>query len=158
MKKILICYFSASGATKSVALKLSKLLNTNLFEIVPETLYSKEDLDWTNENSRSSKEMKNELSRPKTKEKVSNIDDYDTIVLGFPVWWYKEPNIINTFIEENNLDGKDVYVFVTSGSTSVDGSLNSLKQKYPSINFVEGKRLSVNDDFKDWSDIFEKMW
>ena len=157
MNKKLVCYFSASGITKKVAEKISKKLDADLYEIIPLIPYTKEDLDWTNEKSRSSIEMKNELSRPEIKEGRINIDNYDTIILGFPVWWYKEPTIINTFIENYDLTNKDIYVFVTSGSSSVDSSLSSLKNKYPSLNFVEGKRLSLNQEYKDVNDIFEQI-
>ena len=137
---------------KDMDYKFEKIVSLNGTQID-----TKEDLDWTNEKSRSSIEMKNELSRPEIKEGRINIDNYDTIILGFPVWWYKEPTIINTFIENYDLTNKDIYVFVTSGSSSVDSSLSSLKNKYPSLNFVEGKRLSLNQEYKDVNDIFEQI-
>ena len=152
MSRKLICYFSATGITKNVAEKMAKNIDADLYEITPKVPYTKDDLDWTNDNSRSSIEMKNELSRPELKDERINIDNYDAVILGFPVWWYKEPTIINTFIESNNFNGKDVYVFVTSGSSPVDSSLNSLKTKYPNINFINGKRLSLNDEenYTNW--------
>lgn len=153
MSKILISYFSASGVTKSVAEKIASIVNGDLFEIEPACKYTSADLDWTNKQSRSSIEMNDKSSRPEVKEKVSNIDDYDTILIGFPVWWYTAPTIINTFIEENNLENKNVYIFVTSGGSGVDGSFNDLKIKYPNINFVSGKRLNNNvseNDITSW--------
>ena len=153
MKKILIAYFSASGTTKGVAEKISSAINGDLFEIEPVNKYTKEDLDWTNKQSRSSIEMNDELSRPGVKNKVENITEYETILIGFPVWWYIAPTIINTFIEENNLSGKNVYVFVTSGGSGSDSSFNNLKSKYANINFISSKRLTgkESDDFyKDW--------
>lgn len=153
MSKILISYFSASGVTKSVAERISSVVNGDLFEIEPVTKYTSADLDWTNKQSRSSIEMNDKSSRPEVKNKVDNIDDYDTVLIGFPVWWYTAPTIINTFIEENNLENKKVYVFVTSGGSGVDGSLNDLKSTYPNINFVSGKRLSSNvseTDITSW--------
>ena len=142
MNKILVSFFSATGTTKNVAEKIANVVSGDLFEIVPTQKYSNEDLDWTNKQSRSSIEMADRLSRPATKQKISNIDDYDTIVIGFPVWWYTSPTIINTFIEENNLNGKKIYVFVTSGSSTVDGSFNDLLNTYSNLNFISGKRLS----------------
>lgn len=143
MKEI-VCYFSATGTTKLVAQNISEILNTDIFEIVPQELYTKEDLDWRNKESRSSIEMKDENSRPKIKEKL-NTNEYDTIYLGFPVWWYTAPTIINTFIEENDLVNKNIYVFITSGGSSVDDSFNNLKNKYPNLKFIKGIRLTQND-------------
>lgn len=143
-----VCYFSASGTTRLVANKIKECLNCDAFEIEPVTIYTNEDLDWTNKNSRSSVEMNDRSFRPPIKNKLMNIDNYHTIILGFPVWWYTAPTIINTFLEENNLEGKDIYVFVTSGSSSVDGSFNDLKNTYPNLKFIKGSRFQkeVTDD------------
>lgn len=143
MNKILISYFSASGVTKSVASKISATLNGDLFEIVPQEKYSDEDLDWHNSNSRSSVEMNNDAIRPKILNKIDNIFDYDTVLIGFPIWWDLPPRIINTFIEENNLTNKKVYVFATSGGSTISNSFNYLKHTYPNINFINGKLLSI---------------
>lgn len=143
MKEI-VCFFSATGTTKLVAQNISEILNTDIFEIVPQELYTQEDLDWRNKESRSSIEMKDENSRPKIKEKL-NTNEYDTIYLGFPVWWYTAPTIINTFMEENDLSNKNIYVFITSGGSSVDDSFNNLKNKYPNLKFIKGIRLTQND-------------
>lgn len=151
MKK-LVCYFSASGVTRGVALKIADVISADLFEIEPAKKYAEEDLDWTNENSRSSIEMKNRIL-PSIKNKIDNIREYDTVVLGFPVWWYTAPTIINAFIEENDLSNKKIYIFVTSGSSSVDGSFNDLKQTYSNLNFISGKRfigMETNDDINNW--------
>ena len=153
MSKKLVCYFSASGTTKKVAQEISNILESDLFEIEPSEKYKSNDLDWTNKESRSSIEMANDNSRPNIKERVTNINDYDTIIIGFPVWWYREPSIIDTFIEENSLDGKKVYIFITSGGSSVDSSLESLRKKYKNINFVAGKRFTSNvvkSEIIDW--------
>ena len=153
MSKKLVCYFSASGTTKKVAQKISNILESDLFEIEPSEKYTSNDLDWTNKESRSSIEMANDNSRPNIKERVTNINDYDTIIIGFPVWWYREPSIIDTFIEENSLEGKKVYIFITSGGSSVDSSLESLRKKYKNINFVAGKRFTSNvvkSEITDW--------
>ena len=152
MSKILISYFSATGTTKSVAEKLSTIVNGDLFEIEPVNKYTKEDLNWTNEKSRSSVEM-NENIKPDIVRTVSNLENYDTICLAFPIWWYKEPTIIDKFLEENDMTGKKIYVFVTSGSSSVDSTYKSLQNNFPNLNFVSGKRFTGNesdDEYKSW--------
>ena len=149
--KILISYFSASGVTKKVAEELSQLLGGDLFEIEPVEKYTDADLDWRDQNSRSTIEMNDRDFRPAVSKKVENMGDYDKVVIGFPVWWYTAPTIINTFIEENNLSGKDVYIFVTSGGSGVDGGLKDLRAKYPEIKFVDGKRIQqVTNDLATW--------
>ena len=153
MSKILISYFSASGVTKGVAQKIAEATNSDLFEIEPVEKYTKADLIWLNPKSRSSLEMRDKSSRPPIVNKITNISDYDTIVIGFPVWWYTAPTIINTFIEENDLNGKKVYVFVTSGGSSETGSFKSLKEKYPNLNFVDAKRFKGKEElevYRDW--------
>lgn len=142
--KNLVCYFSATGNTKNVALKVSKILKSDIFEIEPEIKYTEKDLDWTNKKSRSSLEFANPESRPNIKNKIDQLNTYDNILIGFPVWWYKEPNIIDTFIEENDFTNKKIYIFVTSGGSSVSSSLDSLKNKYESLNFVSGKKMDLN--------------
>ena len=152
MSKILISYFSATGTTKSVAEKVSTIVKGDLFEIEPVNKYTKEDLNWTNEKSRSSVEM-NENIKPDIVRTVSNLEDYDTICLAFPIWWYKEPTIIDKFLEENDMTGKKIYVFVTSGSSSVDSTYKSLQNNFPNLNFVSGKRFTGNesdDEYKSW--------
>ncbi len=144
MNKNLVCYFSATGTTKEVAEKIASIINADLFVIEPVNKYTSEDLDWTNKQSRTSIEMVDETSRPAIKNKVTNLTEYQNVIIGFPVWWYKEPTIIDTFIEENDLSNKQVYVYVTSGGSTVDGSLESLRQKYSNLNFVSGKRLDMN--------------
>lgn len=144
MNKNLVCYFSATGTTKEVAEKIASIINADLFAIEPVNKYTSEDLDWTNKQSRSSIEMADETSRPAIKNKVTNLTEYQNVIIGFPVWWYKEPTIIDTFIEENDLSNKQVYVYVTSGGSTVDGSLESLRQKYSNLNIVSGKRLGMN--------------
>lgn len=152
MNKTIICYFSATGTTKNIAERLSKILNADTFEIEPVQKYTSEDLDWTNKQSRTTLEMKDESSRPEIKNKLENISEYKNIIIGFPVWWYKEPNIIDTFIEENDLTNKNIYVYVTSGGSTVDGSLKHMKEKYTSLNFISGKTLNnINEEeIKGW--------
>lgn len=152
MSKILVNYFSASGTTKKVAEKICLSLSGDLFEIEPVQKYTNEDLNWMNKNSRSSIEMKDGI-KPEIAKTVPNLNDYDTICLGFPIWWYKEPTIIDKFLEENDMTGKKIYVFVTSGSSSIDSTYKSLKSNFPNLNFVDGKRFTgneSNDEYKSW--------
>ena len=153
MSKILVSYFSASGVTKVVAEKIATIVNGDIFEIEPVNTYTNEDLDWTNKSSRSSIEMNDKSSRPSIVKNVDNIMDYDKVIIGFPVWWYTAPTIINTFIENNDLTNKDIYVFVTSGGSSESGSFNDLKETYPNLNFISAKRFTGNeldDEYKNW--------
>ena len=150
MSKILVSYFSASGVTKRVAEKIANAINGDLFEIEPTQKYTLEDLDWTNKQSRSSIEMEDKTSRPQILNKVLNIIEYNTVILGFPVWWYTAPTIINTFIEENNLEGKDIYVFVTSGGSGSEGSFKDLKNTYRNLKFISNKRFTGRENDEDY--------
>ncbi len=153
MSKILVNFFSASGVTRDVASKIANYIGGDLFEIEPMNKYTNEDLNWNNSDSRSSIEMNDSLSRPDVKSKVSNLSDYDTILIGFPIWWDLAPRIINTFIEENSLENKKIYVFATSGGSSVNNSFNTLKNTYSNLNFVSAKRLTSNvseNDITSW--------
>ncbi len=152
MGKILVSYFSASGVTKGVAEKMANAINGDLFEIEPVDKYTREDLNWLNKHSRSSVEMQDKSFRPQIKSKVENIDEYDTIVIGFPVWWYTAPTIINTFIEENNLANKKVYVFVTSGGSGYEKSFDDLRNTYSKINFVKGRRFKGKETVEEYMD------
>lgn len=153
MSKVLVCYFSASGVTRKVASNLANSIEGDLFEIEPVDIYTAEDLDWTNKESRSSREMANRSYRPELKNKVNNFNDYEKVVIGFPVWWDVAPTIVNTFIESHDFSKKQVYVFVTSGSSSVNGSITDLRRTYPNINFVVGKRFNgseSSDEYKSF--------
>ncbi|MBR3002553.1 MAG: flavodoxin [Clostridia bacterium] len=141
MNKTLVAYFSATGATKRLAERIAKTLEADIFEIKPAVEYTYEDLKWPSRDNRSCIEMKNKKFRPGVLNKLENSAEYDEIFLGFPVWYYTAPTIVNTFIEENNLEGKDIYIFVTSGVTSVERSLKDLKKTYPNISFISGKRF-----------------
>ena len=152
MSKVLVSYFSASGKTKSVAEKVATAVNGDLFEIEPKEKYTIDDLNWMNKESRSSIEMNNNI-KPEIAYNVTNLDKYDTILLGFPIWWYKEPTIIDKFLDENNMLGKKIYVFVTSGSSSIDSTYNSLITNYPNLNFISGKRFTGKEsieEYKSW--------
>ena len=152
MNKKLVAYFSASGITKKVAEEIATIIEADIFQIEPKEKYTNEDLDWTNSESRSSIEMKNSI-KPEIVSKVDNLDNYDTVILGFPIWWYKEPTIIDTFLDENDLSNKKVYVFVTSGSSTVDSTYKSIRTNYSNIEFIDAKRLTTNldkNEILDW--------
>ena len=155
MGKTLVSYFSATGATKRMAEKIAGVLDADIFEIEPTVKYTDEDLKWPSRNNRSCMEMKNKRFRPLVANKLENTEEYDKVVLGFPVWYFTAPTIVNTFIEENEdeLKGKKAYVFVTSGATTVDKSVKDLQKTYPDINFISGKRFHGtfrNRDVLDW--------
>ena len=142
MKKTLIVYFSATGTTKAAAQRLAKEHNADLYEITPEQPYTAADLNWRDKTSRSTIEMKDKSSRPAIKGKCENIADYDTVWIGFPVWWYTAPTIVNTFIEAHDLSGKVLNVFATSGGSTVDGSYNDLKKAYPQYTWGESRLMN----------------
>lgn len=150
--KTLVAYFSATGVTKGAAEKLAEVTGGDLYEIQPEVPYTDADLDWQDKQSRSSVEMADLSSRPAIKGKVENLDDYDTVFIGFPVWWYTAPTIINTFIETNDLKGKTVIPFCTSGGSSIKKSAEDLKKAYPDLNWKEGKLLNriSKEELETW--------
>ena len=153
MNNVLVCYFSASGVTRKVAERLARTIRSDIYEIEPEKKYTGIDLNWRDKRSRSTLEMEDENSRPEIKKRNISLEKYDTIILGFPVWWYTAPRIINTFIEQNDLSGKNIYVFVTSGGSGSEGSFKNLKNMYPNLNFINSRRLrgtESEDDYKNW--------
>ena len=146
MDKILICYFSATGKTEYYAKDMNKIIKGDLFEIEPVEKYSKEDLNWMNDNSRSSREMSDEKNRPAIKNKIENINEYNKIIIGFPIWWYTFPRIINTFIEENDLKNKEVYIYATSGGSGITPCYRAMKQQYSDLNIKDSKLINNLDD------------
>ncbi len=148
MKKTLVAYFSCTGTTEQVSKKVAQVVNGDLFEIIPERPYTKEDLDWQNKNSRSTLEMQDETSRPLIKSRVDNMNEYKTIYLGFPIWWYKAPTIINTFLESYDFTDKKIILFCTSGGSSLTDSYMKLKNKY-NYNFIESSRLDTYMSLED---------
>ncbi len=142
MNKTLVAYFSATGTTKAAAQKLAKELGADLYEITPEDPYTSADLDWRDKGSRSTLEMKDKSSRPAIKGRCERIADYDTVWIGFPVWWYTAPTIVNTFIEAHDLGGKVLNVFATSGGSGVEGSASDLKNAYPQYKWGESRLLN----------------
>ena len=150
--KTLVAYFSATGTTEAVAKDLAEVTGATLYEIKPEVKYTAADLDWTVKTSRSSVEMQNRSSRPAIVKDLENADSYDVIYIGFPVWWYTAPTIINTFIEAYGFKGKTVVFFATSGGSSIDKANSEFKAQYPEINWKEGKTLNQasKSDIKAW--------
>lgn len=142
MSKKLVAYFSASGITESVARNLSQTAGADLYRIQPEVPYTSADLDWMNKKSRSSIEMNDPVSRPAIAAEDLDISSYDVVFLGFPVWWYMAPTIINTFLETYDFSGKTVIPFATSGSSGIENCEKKLQQQYPSINWKSGKLLN----------------
>ena len=140
--KTLIVYFSATGNTRAAAQKLAQEFNADLYEITPEEPYTAADLDWRDKTSRSTLEMNNKASRPAIKGHCDNLADYDTVWIGFPVWWYTAPTIVNTFIESHDLSGKTLNVFATSGGSDVKGSYNNLKNAYPQYTWGESRLMN----------------
>ena len=144
MGKTLITYFSCSGNTKKVALKLKEVLEGEIFEIEPSIPYTIDDLNWEDENSRSSVEMKDDNSRPSIKNKITNINDYENIYVGFPIWWYTNPRLINTFLESYDFKNKKVYLYATSGGSSLDNTYLELTKLISNISFVKTRVFSPN--------------
>ncbi len=142
MKKTLVAYFSATGTTKAAAQRLAKETGADLFEIAPAVPYTAADLDWRDKQSRSTKEMQDRSSRPAIKGSCPNIADYDTVWIGFPIWWYTAPTIVNTFIEAHDLSGKVLNVFATSGGSGVGGSASDLKKAYPQYTWGESRLMN----------------
>lgn len=152
--KTLVAYFSATGTTESVAKDLAKVTGATLYEIKPEVKYTAADLDWTDKTSRSSVEMQDLSSRPAFVKDLENADKYDVIFIGFPVWWYTAPTIINSFIEAYKFEGKTVVFFATSGGSNLDKANADFKAAYPKINWVDGKVLNnvIDGDIQTWID------
>ena len=151
MKK-LVAYFSASGVTKAAAERLAKAAGADLFEIKPAVPYTRADLDWMNKKSRSSVEMNNPDSRPEIEARLSNMEDYDTVFLGFPIWWYVAPTIMNTFLESYNFSGKKIVLFATSGGSGFGNTVNELKISAPDAVIVEGKvfHKAAKQEIAEW--------
>ena len=155
--KILVAYFSASGVTAGLAKKLSDAIGADLYEIQPETPYTDADLDWRDKNSRSSVEMKNKAFRPAIVGHIAEIESYDTIFLGFPIWWYVAPTIINTFLESYDLSGTTIVPFATSGSSGMGKTNAELLPSCGSAILKEGKRFDAHTDtagLKSWAERF----
>ena len=141
--KQLVAFFSATGTTKKVAEDLAYAKGADLYEIAPKVRYTPADLNWMDKNSRSSLEMKNKASRPELANKDAHVEDYDVIYIGYPVWWYTAPTIINSFLEAYDFSNKKVVLFLTSGGSSFGSAVKDLKVSVPeSCEIKEGKKLN----------------
>ena len=145
MSKKLVAYFSASGVTKKLAEKLAAAVDADLFEIRPKIPYTKADLNWMDKQSRSTIEMQNPSSRPEIAEGGPDLSGYDTIFVGFPIWWYIAPTIVNTFLESCDLSGKRVIPFATSGGSGIDRAEQSLSGLCPGARWEKGRRVSASN-------------
>lgn len=152
--KVLVAYFSASGVTARAAREIAAATGGELFEIAPALPYSRADLDWTDKNSRSSVEMNDEGCRPAMKSAPPDISGFDRIFIGFPIWWYVEPRIIDTFLENLDLKGKEVVAFATSGGSGIAGAERRMRALCPAAKWQKGKL--VNRGAGEWAASLER--
>ena len=155
MSKKLVAYFSASGVTENAAKLLAEATKADIYEIKPSVPYTSADLNWMDKKSRSSVEMNDKSSRPKLADKNANIADYDTIFVGFPIWWYVAPTIINTFLESYDFSGKTIVLFATSGGSRFGKTVDGLKKSVSESTVIqEGKILNgriSKDELSEWA-------
>ena len=151
-RKNLVAYFSATGTTMEAATKLAKVANADLHEIVPAVPYTPADLNWRDKKSRSTLEMEDKSSRPAIANKVENMEQYDTVFVGYPIWWYIAPTIINTFLEQYDFTGKTVIPFFTSGGSGAGETMRYLRPSAPGANWVDPKNLNYmgEGEMKSW--------
>ena len=156
MKKSLVAYFSASGITAELARNLATAVNAEMYKIVPLQPYTDADLDWTNSNSRSSVEMRDLSCKPTLMDVNAGVNEYDVIFLGFPVWWYREPSVIDTFLDIYDFSGKTIVPFCTSGGSDIGNTAERINELTKGKAKVEhGKRFSVHttvDELKAWAE------
>ena len=153
MSKLLVAYFSASGVTKKVAQKIANAAQADLVEIAPKECYTKADLNWMDKKSRSSVEMNDPASRPEIEKKLDDISAYDTVAIGFPIWWYTAPTIIKTFLEAYDFTGKKIALFATSGSSGFGNTVNDLKPCVSeSTEFISEKIMNriSDEEISEW--------
>ena len=154
MSKILVSYFSATGTTLRLAETLAEAVNGDLFKIEPEVPYTNADLNWMDKKSRSTIEMKDKTSRPAVKSRLENMEEYDTIFVGFPIWWYVAPTIINTFLESYDFSGKTVIPFATSGGSGMGKTNDTLKVSCKGAELKTGKVFQASagkDELESWA-------
>ena len=142
MGKTLIAYFSASGVTARAAKEMAEAVGADLYEIRPAEPYTAADLNWTDKNSRSTNEMKDPNSRPAIAEPVENMAQYDTVMVGFPIWWYVEPHIVDTFLESYDFSGKTMIPFATSGGSAMPPAERHLREQYPALTWEAGQLVT----------------
>lgn len=155
--KVLVTYFSVTETTQSLAQELARNTGADLFKIDGAKPYTSDDVDFRNRESRSSKEMADKSIRPELKGKPEKLKDYDVVFIGFPIWGDAAPNIIYSFIEQNDLKDKTIITFSTSGSSNLTNSHNKLKQQYPDLKWVEGTTLKRNPTAEDRQNVLNKL-
>ena len=158
MSKKLVAYFSASGVTAKVAETLAEAIGADIFEIEPKVPYTEADLNWMDKKARSTIEMSDPASRPEIDVKRDNMRDYDTIFVGFPIWWYVAPTIINTFLESYDLTGKTIIPFATSGGSGMGETNEKLQPSCPNSKLIEGKVFKAHSskaEITAWADALE---
>lgn len=148
-KNILVAYFSASGVTERAAREIAAATGGDLYEIAPAVPYTERDLDWTDKKSRSTVEMQDDANRPAIKGAAADIGKYDTVFIGFPVWWYVEPRIVDTFLESYDFSGKTLIPFATSGGSGIAGAEERMKELCPKAAWKKGKL--VNSGAAAWA-------
>jgi flavodoxin len=151
-QKVAVVYFSGTGNTREVANVLAKEAEADIFEIIPENMYTADDLNYNDDNCRANQEMNDDSARPAISNDLSVVSEYDVIYLGYPIWWGTAPRIIQTFIENYDISGATVYMFCTSGGSGIESSISDLQMLYPDINIVDGKRLNdaTETDIREW--------
>lgn len=147
--KNLVVYFSASGVTEKLAKRLAEAIGSDIFEIVPRQKYTVKDLDWTDKNSRSSLEMADINSRPEIIKINFDIKNYDNIFIGFPIWWYREPSVVDTFLEQYDFKNKRIIPFATSGSSGMGDTYKYIQSVAKNAVVEKGKRFSPTSDFRE---------
>ena len=153
--KILVVYFSATGNTKAVAEKIVEVAGADYFEIIPAEPYSEDDLNYSDDNCRANREQQDKNARPSISGSFENMDQYEVVLIGHPIWWGTEPRIMNTFMESYDFSGKTLANFCTSGSSGIGTSTENLKGGSPNANWLEGKRFSGSadiDEIQEWID------
>ena len=151
-EKIAVVYFSGTGNTREVANLLAEEATADIFEIIPEEIYTSDDLNYNDDNCRANQEMNDDSARPAISNDLSAVSEYDVIYLGYPIWWGTAPRIIQTFIESYDISGATVYTFCTSGGSGIEQSISDLQNLYPNVNIAGGKRINdaTESDIREW--------
>lgn len=157
---VLVVYYSATGTTEKVAKDIASVTDGRLFKIEPEKEYTSADLNWNDKDSRSSVEMNDMSSRPAIKNGVVDLDSIETVFIGYPIWWNQAPHVVNTFIDSNNLKGKRIITFCTSGGSTIDGSTRTLRETYPDLDITQGKCLNgtSKSGIETWGKTLDLKW
>lgn len=152
--KVLVAYFSATGTTARAAETVARTTEGDLFAIEPEQAYTAADLDWNDESSRSTREMKDAAARPALKTTDKDLSAYDVVFIGYPIWWNEAPRIVNTFVEAYDLKGKRLVPFATSGGSGVSNSVEALRKAYPGLQWEDGRLLNGagESDVREWTE------